>query len=631
MKSAFLLMPFHMIIYSQPIAHFIENKSLIFPLKCLLRLQRLFNYRKRNLIMKKFLTVVFVSLFALNGFSQLSSLNHFKEFPDPKPADAGSWKATTKGAHSGFVSEDKAFSRSSAPARSQVVNTWKKKAWRGERVNGQLLIYSTIPLRDIKLEVSDLKNPSQQKISKNSVHASFVRYVMTDLPGNLKSGCGITQKLDSALHADMIDNITSFSMEAKSSRPVWLSVDVPADAQPGIYKGSVKITSKEYNAIHPFTIEVLNHTLPAAKDWTFHLDLWQNPYSDARVYGVKPWSDEHFKVMKPNYEMLANAGQKVITATLIEDPWSSQTYDVYGGMIKWTKEKDGSWKYDYSIFDKWVNFMMSLGIDKQINCYSMIPWSLKFTYFDEASGKNEVLETKPGTEEYAAHWTRMLKDFAGHLKKKGWFPITMIAMDERPEKDMLAAISVIKSADPDFKISMAGNYHEALQATLSDYCIASDQHMSQAVLDERKAKGFVTTFYTACPEIFPNTFTSNQYSDASWLSWHALHKNFDGYLRWAYNCWNADPMKDSRFGSWAGGDTYFVYPGAKSSIRFERLREGIQDFEKFKILRAQLEKAGKSSDVKRLDDILKDFELKNLNGSNSNVAVDKARNILNSF
>ena len=143
--------------------------------------------------MKKIITVAFFSLIALNCFSQLSSLYHFKELPDPKPADAGSWKAITKGAHSGFVSEDKSFSRSSAPARNEVVNEWEKKAWRGERVNGQLVIYSTIPLQDIKLEVSDLKNQSQQKISKNSVHASFVRYVMTDLPGNLKSGCGITQ------------------------------------------------------------------------------------------------------------------------------------------------------------------------------------------------------------------------------------------------------------------------------------------------------------------------------------------------------------------------------------------------------------------------------------------------------
>src|SRR5690606_35547945 len=102
-----------------------------------------------------------------------------------------------------------------------------------------------------------------------------------------------------------------------------LSIDVPADAKPGIYKGTLTISGNGYKASHPFSVEVLNHTLPEPKDWKFHLDLWQNPYSDARVNGVELWSEEHFAAMKPVYEMLAGAGQKVITATLIHDPWSS--------------------------------------------------------------------------------------------------------------------------------------------------------------------------------------------------------------------------------------------------------------------------------------------------------------------
>ena len=42
---------------------------------------------------------------------------------------------------------------------------------------------------------------------------------------------------------------------------------------------------------------------------------------------------------------------------------------------------------------------------------------------------------------------------------------------------------------------------------------------------------------------------------------------------------------DSRFVTWPSGDAYLVYPFAQSSIRFERIREGIQDFEKIRILR----------------------------------------------
>jgi hypothetical protein len=571
------------------------------------------------------------SFLSLNSIAQLTPYNTFSELPDPKPVNSNSWHNTPKGAHSGFVSDNETFDRSAAPASNQVKNTWKKKAWRGERIHTQALIFSTRPLADIRLEVSDLKNLSGNKISKEFVQANFVRYVLTDLPGDLKSGCGLNKILDTTLHADMIDNVSQFSTAAFTSRPVWLTINVPQKTTPGIYKGTLTIKSKDYTSSLSYFIEVLNHTLPPPKEWKFHLDLWQNPFSDARVYGVEPWSDKHFQIMKSNYKMLSNAGQKVITATIIDDPWNSQTYDVYGSMVKWTKQKDGNWKYDYSVFDKWIEFMMSLGIDKQIDCYSMIPWNLKFRYFDEATGKKEVLIAKPESEAYKNHWENMLKNFARHLKEKGWFNITTIAMDERPEKDMKAAIEIIKTADPDFKISMAGNYHPDIQSSLVDYSLSSNQHIPPEVLAERKNMSFKTTFYTACPEIFPNTFTSCEYADATWLAWHALNKNLDGYLRWAYNCWNKDPLRDSRYGSWLAGDTYLVYPGARSSIRFERLREGIQDFEKFTILREYLKKSGEVEKLKQLESVLNLFQLDSLNGNNAHIAVDKAQNVLNSL
>ena len=57
-------------------------------------------------------------------------------------------------------------------------------------------------------------------------------------------------------------------------------------------------------------------------------------------------------------------------------------------------------------------------------------------------------------------------------------------------------------------------------------------------------------------------------------------------LRWAYNSWAEDPQYDSRFGNWMAGDTYLVYPYNRSSIRFERLIDGIEVSEKIRTLRA---------------------------------------------
>ncbi len=50
---------------------------------------------------------------------------------------------------------------------------------------------------------------------------------------------------------------------------------------------------------------------------------------------------------------------------------------------------------------------------------------------------------------------------------------------------------------------------------------------------------------------------------------------------------------------WPAGDTFLVYPGADSSIRFEKLREGIVDYEKIRSVRQQAAQSA-DSDVKRL-------------------------------
>src|SRR5690606_7871553 len=122
--------------------------------------------------------------------------------------------------------------------------------------------------------------------------------------------------------------------------------------------------------------------------------------------------------------------------------------------------------------------------------------NLKFYYFDEVSNSEKILTADPESPEYKAHWQPMLAKFAAHLKDKGWFDKTMIAMDERPEKHMLAVIDIIKAADPGFRISMAGNYHADLQADLLDYSIATYQDMPDETIQERKNKGMTTTFYT---------------------------------------------------------------------------------------------------------------------------------------
>ena len=313
--------------------------------------------------------------------------------------------------------------------------------------------------------------------------------------------------------------------------------------------------------------------------------------------------------MRPIMEQYAEAGGKAITASIMHKPWNGQSYDPFESMVTWLKKADGTWFFDYTVFDMWVEFMMSLGINQQINCYSMIPWRLSFQYFDQASNSFKELAAKPDEPEYKEFWTVMLRSFASHLKGKGWFDITMIAMDERPMEQMLSSIDVIKAADPDFKISFAGNYHEELSYILDYYCIPMEQNFPKDVLEKRKLENKTTTWYTSCAEPWPNTFTFSQPAEAEWMGWYIASRNMDGYLRWALNSWPKDPINDSRFITWAGGDTYLLYPDGISSIRFERMKAGITAFRKIKVLEEEFKNNNDSEKSEKLNSALSLFKM----------------------
>lgn len=578
--------------------------------------------------MKK-LFFLFCAFYTTISFGQTA----YQELPDPKPADKASWKRVKTGTYVSFASPDTRYAKSNVPEVSPLVSTWQTKAWKGEKVHTQLLIWTTKALQNTSLVVSNLKGAGQNIIPAGKIKASFLRYVMADGLNEKGSGCGIPANLDPRLEADVIDHVKTLAIAPHTTQPVWLSIAVPAGTPAGVYKGSVKVLEGGNQMLGNlnYSVEVINRTLPAPKQWQYHLDLWQSPDAIARMHQVEKWSDAHMKVMRPYMESLANAGQKVITTTLIHDPWNSQTQDVYSTMIKWTKMRNGTWSYDYTLFDKWVSYMTSLGIDKVIECYSMIPWNLKFYYYDEALGKETVLVAEPGTPEYKAHWQPMLADFARHLKKKGWFHKTTIAMDERPMAAMQKAIAVIKEADQDFKISLAGNYHPEIEKDLFDYCVASNQKVDEKTILARQKAGLITTFYTCCTEGFPNTFSFSPPAEAAWLAWHAANKGYDGYLRWAFNSWPKNPLQDSRFGKWSSGDTYFIYPENRSSIRFERLIEGIEDFEKIRILKEDFKRNNQPEKLQQLDAILAGFELNALQTKPAGPMLHQAQQVLNNL
>ncbi len=507
-------------------------------------------------------------------------------------------------------------------------------AWRGEKVFAQAVVSSEEELKDVRLSVSDLRN-GKSLIGAENIRLQFVSYVVSDLLDTTKYGqCGSREdksKWGEVLVADVLDFNDSMTVPAGRKQPVWMTVSVPSDARPGKYSGKLTVTSSNAKARSlNVALTVADHVLPPARDWAFHLDLWQNPYSVARYENVPLWSEAHFEAMRPVMRMLAEAGQKSVTATIMSRPWNGQTEDAFGSMVTKIRRIDGTWLYDYTIFDRWVEFMFSLGIDRQINCYSMIPWALQFDYIDQATSSPATFQAAPGSEEYNEYWGAFIADFARHLKAKGWFEKTMIAMDERPLESMQAVLGLIRKVEPAFKISLAGNYHEPVIYDIVDFSetFSGKREFPESAKAKRKELGLTTTFYTCCAEAHPNMFVISNPDEAAWLGWFAQADGYDGYLRWAYNSWTLDPLTDARFRTWPAGDCFVVYPGGRGSVRFSKLVEGIQNFEKVRILRSRWQETGNEAKLGQLTGILKSFTSETVLAEGPTKALAAAKSFL---
>ena len=531
-------------------------------------------------------------IFLLFSESLLSQgIPDYKEAPDPHPDRNAKWDQAAKGLHASLANPLLKFSKGAIPL-IQTEETWNAQGWKGERVFTQIILWSADSIENIECKFSDFKSASSKILPGTIAKARFVRNVLTDEFGG---GCDKRKPEDFqvSLVSDVLDNINYISVSPQTSRPLWLTIDIPSAAKPGIYNATLRllIKSKVYKEFN-IVMEVIDQQLPVAADWKFYLDMWQNPYAVSRYHQVKPWSKEHWRLLKPLMLMLANAGQKTITTTINKRPWGTQTEDPYESMVTWVKKIDGTWAYDYSIFDKWVNFMIGLGIKKQINCYSMVPWGNEFYYFDEKKNKEIKVEALPGSAAYIKLLTPFLKCFKNHLVKKGWNKIALLAMDERQPEQMKAMLDLVNKIAPEFGISLADDHksYKLYPDQLKDLSISFGNTIEEADLNYRKKNKMISTFYVSCQHAFPNIHTFSSPSEAVFLPWYAMAVNLDGFLYWAYNNWVTNPLVDSRFRTWPAGDTYVVYPDARSSIRFEMLRDGIEDAEKDKNIEEEIYK-----------------------------------------
>lgn len=488
---------------------------------------------------------------------------------------------------------------------------------KNEQISAQIAIAAKQNINSLKVTSSNFIAENGSQIEYKNVKIRYAKYVPVqrarselswtlspeEIYGPEVSGFGMPDVI-----ADPLIELSEIDVPEFRTQPIWFTFFIPKNTKEGVYKGIIIIETKEFVKKEiPISIKVINETIPDAKDYKFFLDLWLNPNAIAVANNLDLWSENHWILVEKYMKDLVSRGAKTITTTITHDPWKigwingtrhSQTGIGFAPMIQWNLTKNKTWTYDYSIFDKYVKLALKSGLKERIDVFSLTPfeWGGKryVTYFDKEKGKIIEKAFEQSDEEYETLWINFLKDFEKHLRDKGWFEKTYLSFDESPKDVIESILKIVKLGAPDFlnQFSIAGKPHTSnLAQSLSIFYphFAPEYNIEKPVdelLKERKQAGKTTTVYLCGEPAFPNTFTFSPAIESQLVPWLALKMKTDGYLRWAYNSWSdPDPYKNPVF-NFIQGDDYYVYPGKNgpvSSIRWELLKEGIEDFELFKI------------------------------------------------
>ncbi|SNY99504.1 glycoside hydrolase domain-containing protein [Flagellimonas pacifica] len=466
-------------------------------------------------------------------------------------------------------------------------------AWKGDRLQSQVILWSDSNIDGLSYVISDLSNGTDI-ISNSNVHLRFGQYIKGDPEAR---SCGEYPSRPATI--EIIDALgTQQIVDLPASDPIklWITIDVPATTPIGSYSGTFTVNGGAEPLVFDVTLEVVDYTLPDRPDWDFHLDLWQFPVNILDKYNAENpgapiaiWSDEHFALFEPAYRLLADAGQKAIAAHIKEGGLGAPS------MIRWIKKIDGTWEYDFTAFEKYVEALMSWGISGQIDCFSPVGWFEDIIpHWDEATNSMVDLDAPLGSAVYNERWDDFLTAFKIFLDSKGWFDITVLYLDEVEQNKLDAVFSMVNGNDNTWKIGIA--HTSALSSTNSDKLYDASGILGTSSSNGRTGK--ITTFYTSCTQTHPNSYVTpeNSLAEMVWMGWHASKENLNGYLRWAFDNWRLTDPFDARDGAHTAGDFAMVYRTSNStpidylpSLRLIMLREGIQDYQKLKIVRTQLE------------------------------------------
>ncbi|MCS7238948.1 MAG: DUF4091 domain-containing protein [Thermoguttaceae bacterium] len=470
-----------------------------------------------------------------------------------------------------------------------------------------------VPRREVKLleaRPTAFRSPDGATISSDNVRVLWVYYHWVENPTD-KTG-----KKD--WWPDALPPLKEpLTLPAGVNSPLWVLVYVPAGTPAGRYRGSVALKFEKGTIEIPIELEVWGFSLPEKNrlETAFGFDPWLAfQYHNAR-------NDSDRRQLLDLY--LQSFAEHRIS------PYNPAPLDPI--RVKFLPDANppraeidfSDWEREMSRVlqrFRFTNFMLTV--------HGMGGGSFHERYEPEILGFGE------STPQYQAMFASYVQQLESFLRQKGWLRMAYIYWFDEPEpKDydfVTKGMERLKKYAPGLQRMLTEEPNEKLIAPVDIWCPITPNY-NHEIAEERRKRGERFWWYICTGPKAPycTLFIDHPGTELRVWLWQTWQRKIAGILVWQTNYWTSsaaypdsfqDPYQDpmsyvSGYSTprgvkrhWGNGDGRFIYPplsasvpgkaggqpvleGPVSSIRWEMLREGVEDYEMLAFLRELLEQA----------------------------------------
>ncbi|MDD4872790.1 MAG: DUF4091 domain-containing protein [Kiritimatiellae bacterium] len=444
-----------------------------------------------------------------------------------------------------------------------------------EIISAQCVVRANEDIKDMTVVTGPLKlTDGSATLDANTVKWNYVENILikTNTPKLVKSDL---IRPAPARFPDLLSDQQQCSPAKGSLKAIYLTIRIPKDAKPGEYRGDVTVRSGDTSVAIPLVVTVYPLMLP--DDRHVMVAEWFSTHQFKKHHGIDPSDTNAFEKMLAVYaENMADHRQNVFRASM--------------GLIKTTRAADGKFNFDFSAFDHWADIFWSTGRMNLLETgfvahFGEGGWSShevklnNFSVKDESTGKTVRIDGKE-------FLSKFLPAFVTHLREKKWLDKTVFHISDEPSNsnvmDWREASDVVHQYAPELRRIDAIETTHCLDRL--EVWVPKLDHLStwlETYLAAQR-RGNELWFYTV--GIYQQGSTPNKTVDVPLIESRIMHwlnyrYGMKGYLHWGLNAWTDDPVDAP---GQHRGDGWHVYPkkgGLLNSLRWEQMRNGLQDYE----------------------------------------------------